>query len=356
MLGLADVPHLADLLGHDWMREIVSAPCRPGEHPLKALWEQDFVGRDEVLAALDRAAGVLDPVLVVRPDGRDTRKRMKEKLRNQFWSAASEMCWGARMVQLGAQVEVEPFEAGPDFHVALGADRFYMEVYRPQHLRKGTGIHDDIRRRLLAWQEKEGPASPALVVKLETSNLERHPKIVHAVARSIIAVARAIHSGSEVPAVVRRDQDGKLDTAYGAAADVSRYGPDGTDLIAEVALLPDFVGLRVSSLELREPRIPKSPYRDLQQLRADALNVLVVDRSDDPQAEWDMTEYVQGPRGAFALHPELSAIVLSRWGAYLQEDGQHRLAEEHRVIGTNNPSTRPLAKVTLEAIGRTGLP
>lgn len=357
-VGIGDLPNFASLVGKEWLAQIIRGERRQGEHPLKSFWDQTFDGRDSVLAGIDRALAVLAPALgVVADDGRDPAVRLGQKLRNGrgFWSAVAEVVWGARLSAIG-QVTIEPFAKGPDFRVQRCEEPFFVEVYSPV---EPMSVHEDVEFRLHHRWRHESPEGRAVRIDIFDDHLERNPRVLHPLVDRIEqASARIRSSVARSVAVHRRGEyewEEVTDVEEWDAARDYRRGP----LAAFVSSPPHLdgqTGRRVmttstSSAALGESR---NPYRGLRQLRRDAANVLVLDRSQAFLREWSEPMMIHGPEGPFANHPELAGLVLSRWHAD-SAPGVKELVEDHVVHESRRADSLRLPGDVIALLGRPGL-
>src|SRR5438477_11273996 len=187
-------PNLAKLVGVDELRALVGGDVR-WPHPLKVISSRDGDGRNQYLAALDRAAELIDPVLA-RSVAR-LRNKMAADLRNRssYQGAVSELVCGARLEALGAEPVMEGDGNGPqpDFFCRLFDEPFYVEVYTPRAA-PNDSLLDDIRFHLADFTD-------GCFVMLDVSRLQRRSEYAKAIAGIVRRLVRRMRESGASEAI-----------------------------------------------------------------------------------------------------------------------------------------------------------
>lgn len=296
----------------------------------------------------DVAVGVVDELLVNDPAA---RKRLIAKLKNsrQFWSTVPEIVWPARFHRAGMRVEVEPIigRPGPDICFTMAGLTAHAEVYAPV-----------FQADEFDWKEDLREALESLAVGFHVRAQQLPPRtsenlsIIVKVLRRMIREMTSKNDRTAYRLYMRRDRSVRREPILGRVLRSDPIMEEEDDLlfVADLHNRPGQGDITIGTHVANGHQDHRKLLTDLGQLQPGA-NLLILDTMRDFITR---TSIVLSCDGAFARHPELSAIAVSSWGVYPNLLGEDHFVEAYDFIVNPNGST-PFSPEMLSVMGQIGL-
>lgn len=339
---------LTKLVGESWLSNVL-ADTRRRAHPLRFQLSKTEAAWMRWREAFDVAAGIVDELLQDDPAARN-RLIAKLKDRRQFWSTVPEIVWAARLHRAGMRVEVEPIigRTGPDIRFTMAGFTAHAEVYAPvfqaDEFDWGEDLQEDLERLAVGFHVSAQQLPP---------RTPENRGIITKVLRRVIGDITSTDDRTEYRLYVRSDRSFRVEPTSGYVTLESDPVMDEEDdllFVTDLYNCPDHGGVTIGTHVTNGHRDHRKLLTDLRQLQPGA-NVLILDTTREFITP---TSIELSCDGAFARHPELSAIAVSSWGVFPDPLGNHHFVEEYDFIVNPNGST-PFSPEILSAMGQTGL-
>jgi hypothetical protein len=252
------------------------------------------------------------------------------------------------------RVEVEPImgRSGPDMRFAANGFTAHAEVYAPvfeaDEFNWGEDLEEDLERLSLGFH-----VSTQLLPARTSENRSTIAKALRRAVRQITST----NDRTEYRLYVRRDRSVRMEPTSGyVTLESDPLMEEEHDLLFVTDLYnwPDQGCITVGTHVSNARRDYRKLLTDLGQLQPGA-NLLILDTAREFLTR---TSIDLACDGAFARHPELSAIAVSSWGVYpaptVNPLADHHFVEEYDFIVNPNASS-PFPEDMLAIMGQLGL-
>ena len=207
-----------------------------------------------------------------------------------------------------------------------------MEIYSPEQRKLAFGIMDDLRRRL---EHSGGNAH----ISIEMPPPRREPQYVDTIVKAVSAALRSRGPHDKIRLTVKTE--GKsLHETLASYRSVER-AEVGSDVLAIVDIYPGVGAMTFAGHVGHAEDVVKrcrTMLGRLGQLQKDSANFLVIDATREFVPDRLVEEEAARAGGPFDRHPELTGIMLSRWGVYPGWPVEDEFCESYHAF--LNPSAR----------------
>lgn len=297
---------LANLVGQQWLHAIVTDTKRRG-HPLRFPATQRGAEWSRWREVFDVAVG---EVMQLLKHDRSARDRLISKIqgRRQFWSTVPEIVWAARFRRLGMNVDVEPIigRTGPDMRFTWNGFTAHAEVYSPVFKADEFSWADDLQEDL-----ERLDVGYHVSCQLLPDRLSENRRVISKTLHRVISELKAKDDPTPCYRLyLRRDRSHRMVELPGyRTLDFDPVLEDENDLlfVTDLHRMPEVGSITIGTHVSNGHRDARELLRDLGQLQPGA-NLLIIDTSRDFVCPGSIE---RASDGAFARHPELSAIAIS---------------------------------------------
>jgi hypothetical protein len=340
--------NLAKLVGESWLSDVL-ADTRRRAHPLRFQLTKSGAASVRWRETFEIAVGVVDELLVNDAAAR-IRLIAKLKDRRQFWSTVPEIVWAARLHRAGMQVEVEPIigRTGPDIRFTMAGFTAHAEVYAPvfqaAEFDWGEDLQDELERLAVGFHVSAQQLPP---------RTSENRSIIAKILRRAIGEIASKNDRTEYRLYMRSDRSVRMEPTSGYVtleSDPIMEEEDDLLFVTDLYNRPEQGGITIGTHVTNGHRDHRKLLTDLGQLQPGA-NLLILDTTRDFITR---TSIELSCDGAFARHPELSAIAVSSWGVYPNPLGDDHFVEEYDFIVNPNGAT-PFSPEMLTVMGQSGL-